>query len=132
MILFTALFLILFEAIPEALSLREIKTVAGIIEFIYRMVITVIIFAWLVNFQIFHCHYEAIGYIIGGYLLLRFALFDIIFNWCAGLPIFFIGKTKLYDKFWYWFFKTTHFPINHFFITVKFIGLIIGITWLLK
>lgn len=131
MILLAAIFLIVFEAIPEALALRGHKTAAGILEGFYRAVITTIVFAWLMGLCFSHYGYS-VYYTIGGYLLLRFALFDIIYNLTAGLPIFYIGCTKLSDKLWQKFFNWTHFPVGAFFGMLKFICTAIGVVWLLK
>jgi len=131
LILLAAIFLIVFEAIPEALALRGHKTVAGIIEFVYRAVITVVFFGWLMGLCFSHYGYS-VYYSIGGYLLLRFALFDIVYNLTADLPIFYIGCTKLSDKFWQKFFSWSHFPVGAFFGMLKFICVVIGVVWLLK
>jgi len=56
--LIVALFLIIFEAVSEGLYDRQKKTIAGVIEFIYRAVVTLIIFAWLTI--IAHKHVAAI------------------------------------------------------------------------
>jgi hypothetical protein len=130
MILLAALFLILFEAIPEALVLKGHKTVAGVIEFIYRAVVTIILFGWLMGLCFSHYGYS-VYYTIGGYLLLRFALFDVIYNLIAGLPIFYIGCTKLSDKLWQKFFNWSHFPVVAFLGVLKFICLVIGFTFLM-
>lgn len=132
MLLLASILLILLEAIPEGLADRGLKTIAGVIEFVYRAMVTLIVFAWLIGFHLFHVEYENLFYIIGGYLLLRFAIFDVVYNLIRGLSIFYIGTTKLYDKVWQWFFKVTGFPKDQFFSMVKFIAILIGVTWLLK
>lgn len=134
-----ALFLIVFEAVPEGLALAGHKTIAGMIEFIFLAGITFFTFGYftgqyLLNRTIYWDHNRVVmktqwraykfWYIIAGYILLRLALFDIIHNISAGLPILYIGTTKLFDIFivklasWGWF--------------MRFIGGIIGLTWLLK
>jgi len=131
MILLLALFLILFESVPEALALKGHKTIAGTIEFIYRVVVTLILFAWITGVQ-WHIYLGNYYFIIGGYLLLRFAIFDIIYNLIAGLSLTFIGTTKLSDKLWQKFFALTHFPVGLFFGMLKFICFLIGLTWLIS
>lgn len=133
-----ALFLIVFESVPEGLALAGHKTVAGVIEFVFLAGITLTVFAYFTqqyphpkeyfvrfsNFipKVFYSTY--FWYYIAGYALLRFATFDIIHNISAGLPVFYLGDTKLFDVImtklasWGWF--------------VRFICGIIGITWLLK
>lgn len=131
MLLLIALFLIILEAVPEALALKGHKTIAGAIEFVYRAFVTLVVYMWAMG--VGHLNYgHNFYYAIGGYLLLRFAIFDILYNLVAGLPITYIGTTKLSDKFWKWFFKITHFPVGLFFGMLKFICLLIGITWSFK
>jgi hypothetical protein len=131
--LLAALFLIVFEAVPEGLALRGYHTIAGIIEFIYLAVITFSIYAWITGeIKIPWKHTAPFLYILLGYVLLRFALFDIIHNMSAGIPIFFIGTTKWYDQIWQWFFSWTHFPAVHFLWLTKLIAMLIGGTFLMK
>jgi hypothetical protein len=131
--LFLSLFLIVFEAVPEALVLKGKKTLAGSIEFIYRAIVTLIVLAWAIGIN--NEHSVSGGnfiFVIGGYLLLRFSLFDLIYNKIAGLPLTFIGSTKISDKLWNRFFKWTNFPVGAFFGMLKFICFLIGITWILQ
>lgn len=134
-----ALFLIVFEAVPEGLSLGGHKTVAGVIEFIFLAGVTLTVFAYFThkynqrgiywdhrNPVIMLQQISTLKYlrIVAGYIFLRLILFDIIHNISAGLPVFYLGNTKLFDILmtplgsWGWF--------------VRFICGIIGITWLLK
>lgn len=62
------------------------------------------------------------------YILIRFALFDVIYNLTRGQKIFHIGSTSIYDKFWKRFEKVTKFPMNHVFFWIKLISLLIAIT----
>lgn len=130
MILIFTIFLILFESIPEALVLRGHKTIAGVIEGVYRAVVTLAIGAWLMGYSI-GTYGENWVFILGGYLLLRFAIFDFVYNAVAGLKLTYIGKTKISDKLWQWFFAKTHFPVGLFFGMLKLICFLIGLTWLL-
>ena len=135
-----ALFLIVFEAVPEGLALAGHKTIAGIIEFVFLAGITLTVFAYFTthypNRVGFYYTYMSIEqksvnwynknywYYIAGYILLRFALFDIVHNLAAGLPVFYIGITKWFDVVmsqlasWGWF--------------MRFVGGIVGLTFLLK
>jgi hypothetical protein len=125
-----ALFLIVFEAVPEGLALAGHKTIAGLIEFVFLAGVTLTVFAYFTTqYPSYYSRYRIplntnYWFIIVGYVLLRLALFDIIHNISAGLPILYIGTTKLFDIFivklasWGWF--------------MRFIGGIIGLTWLLK
>lgn len=136
-----ALFLIVFEAVPEGLALAGHKTIAGVIEFVFLAGVTLTVFAYftihypnkagqyyyaftsLSQKSVNWCNPNFWWY-IAGYVLLRLALFDIIHNISAGLPILYLGDTKLFDivmtklASWGWF--------------MRFIGGIVGITWLVK
>ena len=136
--LLIALFLILFEACPEGLSLAGYKGLAGGMEFIFLAVITFVMFSYTTGvYRIFTRKHPVLSLqprilpVIGGYVLLRFALFDVIHNLCAGIPVFFIGTTKWYDLFWQWFFTWSNIPAGPFFFMLKLIALLIGITWLM-
>lgn len=131
-----ALFLIVFEAVPEGLALAGHKMIAGMFEFVFLAGITLTVFAYFTktyspNRYNYYDGYKMIiltntnfWWYIAGYVLLRFAIFDIIHNLSAGLPVFYIGTTKLFDILivklasWGWF--------------IRFIGGIIGLTWLVK
>lgn len=64
------------------------------------------------------------------YVLIRFALFDVIWNLLVNQSIFYIGYTSLYDKFWRWFEKWTKWPMNHFLFMIKLISLLIAISFI--
>jgi hypothetical protein len=130
-----ALFLIVFEAVPEGIALNVNieynKTIAGIIEFIFLAGITLTVFAYFTvsypnkpyskRYISFNFNY---WWLIAGYVLLRLWLFDIIHNVSAGLDPFYIGNTKLFDILmsklatWGWF--------------MRIIGGIIGLVWITK
>ena len=129
--LITALFLIVFEQTADGLALAGHKTIAGIIEFVYLSGITLGLFAWLSG-QRRYDYRPGFLRIIGGYVLLRFALADLIFNLSAGLPLFYIGSTKIYDKIWQWFFEWTQFSEIHFLFMFKLIALCIGLSFLIR
>ena len=131
--LIAALFLIVFEMVPEGLALSDHKTIAGVFEFVYLTGVTLAVFA-LFNGQLHSYFPRGCNFvrILIGYILVRFALADPIFNLCAGLDWYFVGSTKLYDKIWLWFF-TSGIPPNHFFFMFKFlIALPIGTSLLLR
>ena len=96
MTLIFALFLIVFEAVPEGLALGGHKTIAECVEFVYLSGVTLGLFAWLKGIRNYEYARNFIKTIIG-YLLLRYAIFDVILNKSAGLPIDFIGSTKGLD-----------------------------------
>ena len=129
MILLITLFLIITEAVYEGLSDRGLKPLAGVLEFIYKAFITLSIFAWLCRIDIY---YTSISYwyIIGGYLLLRFALFDYTYNLVVGNPLFYLGDTKYYDKLLGGFFRWSGIPPEHFLFMFRLIAICIGVSWL--
>lgn len=127
-----ALFLIIFEAVYEGLRDRGKKTIAGVIEFIYLSVITLIVYAWLSGYLIFHVNNPLFILTIGGYVLVRYALFDPVYNKCRGNDLWYIGNTKIYDKLLGWFFRWTKFPKEDFLPWTRLIALAIGIVWLLR
>lgn len=102
--LLVALFLIVFEAVPEGLALDGHKMIAGILEAVKLIGITLTVYAyftvsypekpysrWYLTFN------GGYWWLIAGYFLLRFGIFDIIFNLSAGQEMFFRGTTKVYD-----------------------------------
>lgn len=129
--LLLSLFLILFKAVPDALADRNMKPLAGVLSFIYHAVITILIFGLLTSVIPPIAIDYSLYYLLGGFLLLRFAIFSPIYNIVRGNPLFFIGTTKLYDRFGRWFFARTRIPKEHFLVMLKFISLLIGITWLI-
>jgi hypothetical protein len=96
--LYLALFLIFFEVFPEALADSGRKTFAGVLEFIYRACVAVALFGIVAGFQWNLGTMDYFWYHIGGYVLLRYCLLDIIYNLINELPIGYIGKTKFWDK----------------------------------
>ena len=130
-LLLASILLIGIEALYEGLALAGHKTIAGGIESVYLALVTLAIFAWLNGKKIGPYGGKYIQ-IIGGYVLMRFAIFDIIYNLVAGIPLFFIGTTKWSDILWNEFFALTHFPVGMFFGMLKLICFLIGLTWLLK
>ena len=122
--LLLALFLLL-EAVFEGLRTGGHLFASEIVEVVYLSGITFGLFAWLNWRQVnsFFDRSKLIKVLIG-YILLRFALFDLVWNVSAGQDLFFYGTTKVYDRFmsslgsWGWMWKG--------------ISLIWGIAWLTK
>jgi hypothetical protein len=123
--LFLALFLIIFEAVPEGLALGGHKMIAGMVEAIYLIGVTIGLFAWITgyNFAWWRTTQSFIKILVG-YILLRFALFDFVHNISAGLNPFFIGSTKLYD--------IILSKLGAFVWILKIIGLVWGTSWLME
>ena len=97
--LLLALFLIVFEACFEGLRTGGHYLASEIVEVVYLSGITFMAFAWI-NKRNIHIDVRLYSFlkILIGYVLLRFALFDIVWNISAGQDLFFYGTTKLYDR----------------------------------
>lgn len=125
--LFVALFLIVFEAVPEGLALGGHKTIAGVFEFVFLAGITLTVFGFFTK----QCtcfkwitYNENYWYLVIGYVLLRFALFDIVYNISAVQPVFFIGTTKLFD--------IIMTKLGAFVWVLKLLAFVWGTAWLLE
>lgn len=127
-----ALCLVLFEAVYEAMAQRGKKTIAGVIEFFYHAGVAFIIFSWSTGYFRSGLINDNFWFILFGYVLIRFALFDVVYNLICKNPVFYIGSTKLYDKMFSWFFRWSGIAPNHFLFMFKLIALLIGFTWLMK
>jgi len=138
MILITAISLILLKAISDGMLLRKYrsefwlsnyKAISSLLMSLLLAITILLSFACLTGISFRYG--DNYWFAIGGFLLMKFALFDIVHNWIAGLPINYIGKTKFWDRAWQWFFKKTRFPVGLFFGMVKLICFLIALTWLL-
>jgi hypothetical protein len=98
--LLLAFFLIVLEAIFEGLHLAGHSLASGIVEGIYLAGVTVGLFAFITGQLRFD--YRPMARILIGYILMRYALFDLIHNQAAGLQLDYIGTTKLFDKGLLW------------------------------
>lgn len=114
-ILLILLSLVLANAIEDSFRTKNKKVLAHIYNSIH-----IVGWFYLMKFD-FNWTY------VFQYILIRFALFDITWNLIVGKPLFYIGTTSLYDKFWQWFKKTTKFPMNHFLFWVKLIALLLAV-----
>jgi hypothetical protein len=129
--LLLALFLIIFEAVFEGLRTGGHLLASEIIEATYLIGISFMTFAfisfhkqliWLESK--WNVYLPSFLKIFIGYILLRFALFDVIWNISAEQNLFYYGTVKVYDRFmaslgsWGWMWKG--------------ISLIWGIAWLTK
>lgn len=118
-----AIFLLL-EAVFEGLRTGGHLLASEIVEVIYLGGITFLIFALSNKFLEIPANLSNLIKILIGYVLLRFALFDSIWNISAGQNFFYYGTTKIYDRFmaslgswgWMW----------------KFVSLVWGVAWLTK
>ena len=111
MLLFTAIAIILTEAIGEGLLKRF-----GLLEEIFdawtQWVIALLMFGvWLVIALQFNEYFVPVVKLILGFIFVRFAIFDIAWNLSRGVEWDFYGTTKWYDRVMYelgsfgWFLK---------------------------
>lgn len=97
--LLLAIFLIITEAVFEGLKIAGYYVPSELIEFVYLTGITLTAFAWLNKKYIFkEIRADRFIIILTGYFLLRFSLFDSIWNIAAGQDWDYYGGTKLYDR----------------------------------
>lgn len=129
--LLLALSLIGFEIAFEGLKIRKHHVASGIIEFVYRALITLIVFAWFMGYSLIPmAHHDTYLVTILGYLFLRFGMFDPVFNLVIGESINFVGSTKLWDRVIWWLCDRLRIPANYF-IFIRIIFLCIGVAFLL-
>ena len=99
MILILAIFLIVFEAVPEGLKTAGKYLASECLEFIYLTGITLMTFAWVTGILFpFGNDYSSLLKVIIAYILLRFSSFDVIWNLSCGQNIAYIGSTKMADR----------------------------------
>ena len=122
--------LIFLEATFEAIADKGKKTLAGVIEFASIGIWLILLI--LASKGILRASDElSIFGLILSYILLRYALFDLIYNNWRGLPVCYIGKTKVSDKVLIWILYKSWFgrkfkPMQeHFLVVTKVISLCI-------
>jgi hypothetical protein len=132
--LLIAFLLILFKAIPDAVYDRGYKTFSKYLRFWYDAGFYFVVFLLTTNYYPYNGSRINIDfwYIIAGALLLRWSLFDLIYNLIKKNPVFYVGTTDPIDKLFGWFFRWSGIASGHFLFMFKLISLAIGITWLLK
>jgi hypothetical protein len=110
--LLLAIFLIVFEAVFEGLKTGGHHIASEMVEAVYLSGVTFGLFAWL-NWKQVNSFFDrqSIVRVLIGYVLLRFALFDLVWNISADQDLLYYGITKAYDIFmsklggWCWFLK---------------------------
>lgn len=125
--LLIALFLIVFEASYEGFKLRKWHITSEIIEFIYLIFITFVIFGWYNGYFVEMPTNPDFWFVLVGYILFRYAIFDFIFNLASGNSLFYIGNTKLFDKLLG---KLSEKTAGWFVVISKLIAFGIGLSWI--
>ena len=100
MLLITCIIIILIEAVTEGL-LKRFDT--GINEIIFdawiQWIIALMFFgSWFIWAFHFDGYYVPTWKIITGFVFVRFAIFDVIWNISRGVKWNYYGTTKLYDR----------------------------------
>ena len=132
MILLTAILLILLEGIYEGLKTRGKHIASASVEFVFLALVTTLALAFISG-RVTPFDYLDIPFwkIMLGYLFLRIGLFDLVWNLSAGKGIYYIGKTKLYDKFWGWLIDRGKIAMI-LILFLRFIFVCISVVWLLN
>lgn len=128
LIYFTAfVVLITIEAVEDGLYDNKRKTLSGVFN-TALMAVLISATCFLDTPPIFqHVSYKGALWLIGGYVLLRYALYDFTYNITRDLPLFFVGSTKLIDKFWRWWLGKIRVPDVHWFFITRLMAFILGI-----
>ena len=128
------LFLIITEAWYESWAKKPILTnrvkryLSGVIEFFYRAVLMLIVFAWFSNYIVLYFNLEVHSFwdLFVGYILLRTAILRPLYGLFSGEGYLYIGTTKLYDIWLAKFVRWTKQPPNILLPTIEFPLLLIG------
>ena len=113
MILIYAIAIILIEAVTEGLLKRLNSPINEIIfdAWIQWVIALMFFFIWLIWAVHFDGYYVPIWKMIAGFVFVRFATFDVMWNLARGVKWNYYGVTKWYDRFMYklgsfgWFLK---------------------------
>lgn len=96
-LIFTVLFNA-FEAIYEALYDKGKKSLSAIFEFVLKIGIVVICLYYLSGYRFLLYHIIPMWKVFAGFVLLRFAMFDLTWNLVRGVKWNYYGTVKLYDR----------------------------------
>lgn len=134
LLLFVMSFIVL-EAVHEGLAHRGKGTIAGVVETI-KLAGVIVMIAWLMHtrFPYYENLYNLLRYAVLSLVLgtgfIRYAIFDFIFNSCAGLPLYHVGTVKLYDRLIRWITKNQA-PVL-FFWSTRIPALAVGMALIVK
>ena len=129
------LYLTALEAVHEGTTLNrrlmvelDFKWVPGIIEAVKLAGIVVLI--PLIQYMVINgWRIDTYWEYVVGWVFFRYTIFDPIHNASAGLPIFYFGETKIYDRI----FKQIDGMLGNFFnYFTRFVTLVTGVLLILK
>lgn len=111
MLLFTAILFISFEAIAEGLA-KRFNFADEIFDAWVQWVIALLLFGvWFIVSIHFDGYYVPVWKIVTGFVFVRFAIFDVLWNLSRGVEWNYYGTSKWYDRVMYelgsfgWFLK---------------------------
>jgi hypothetical protein len=96
-LLFTVLFNAL-EAVYEALYDRGKKSLSAVLEFVLRAGVVVICLYYLSGYRFLLYELIPMWKVFIGFVFVRFAIFDLIWNLTRGMKWNYYGSVKLYDR----------------------------------
>lgn len=112
MLLFTAILFIAFEAIAEGLSKRFNFADDFLFDAWVQWVIALLMFGvWFIVSLHFDGYFVPVWKMITGFVFVRFAIFDVLWNLSRGVEWNYYGTSKWYDRVMYelgsfgWFLK---------------------------
>ena len=98
--LILALSLITLAAVFEGLKIAGHHVASEIVEAVYLVMVSLMAIGWLNRKYMFKdVSADRFMFVVIGFLLLRFAIFDSVWNMAAGQKWNYYGVTKAYDKF---------------------------------
>lgn len=125
---------ILMNAAGDAFYDSGLKSLAGIFYAVLAGITFICIIGSVLDIPIrrWRVDWAGVIWLCAGYICLRYSLFDPVYNLLRDLDPFYIGSTKLVDKFWTWFFNWTLWPAFHWFLVTRVMSLLFGVHTIYK
>ncbi|HUW46677.1 MAG TPA: hypothetical protein VMW50_12885 [Dehalococcoidia bacterium] len=119
------------EAVYEALYDKGEKAKSGIVEFLIKTFYVLAVIALLCPDKMGPedrlIANDPVRLIIA-FLSLRYTLFDFAYNLFRDIrPLWKLGTTKLFDRFFNWFFGWSKFHQGHFLVWSRFLSFLLGL-----
>ena len=121
------LVIIFLDAIGDALYDEQMKTISGVLQTILLVFFVTCMCLVGTNTLLRPVTYGGFVWLMTGYVCLRYALFDYVYNITRGLHPFYTGSTKLLDSFWRWWFRKTKIPAMLWFIVTRLMAFVLGL-----
>ncbi|MCU0379332.1 MAG: hypothetical protein MUC78_13845 [Bacteroidales bacterium] len=97
MLLAFVVFWTFLEAFHEGLYDNGRKTISGVIEAALNILLAIIVIAWFLGLNKFDLDIPFWKAVVG-FVLMRYFLFDFVYNITRKLPLTYVGATKIYDR----------------------------------